>query len=231
MATWEDLRKQARRLESEIDSMLVSLSKISTNNPMMYGDDESQLLLSDDRFDTATSEIEELLTKLNVVNDKMGEWNTNSGHSNVSQNMHTVQRHRDILQDYTKEFQKIQSNVRARREREDLLHSVRQDIDGYKNSGTKNRRMDLYVKEHDHIRNSDRLVSDQISIAMETREHLVSQRHHFKRLQSRLHDLSSRFPALNTLVQKINMRKKRDSLIVAGVVVVCTFVILFYTFH
>lgn len=49
--------------------------------------------------------------------------------STVSQIMHTVQRHRDILQDYTKEFRKIQSNVRARREREDLLHSVRQDIE------------------------------------------------------------------------------------------------------
>jgi len=59
-----DLRKQARRLETEIDSMLVSLSKMSTNNPMMYSDDESQLLLSDDRFETATSEIEELLSKV-----------------------------------------------------------------------------------------------------------------------------------------------------------------------
>lgn len=46
--------------------MLVSLSKISTNNPMMYGDDESQLLLSDDRFETATSEIEELLSKVKL---------------------------------------------------------------------------------------------------------------------------------------------------------------------
>lgn len=62
------MKKQARRLETEIDSMLVSLSKISTNNPMMYGDDESQLLLSDDRFDTATSEIEELLSKVKFPN-------------------------------------------------------------------------------------------------------------------------------------------------------------------
>jgi len=59
-----DLRKQARRLETEIDSMLVSLSKISTNNSMMYSDDDTQLLLSDDRFETATSEIEELLSKV-----------------------------------------------------------------------------------------------------------------------------------------------------------------------
>lgn len=61
----------------------------------------------------------------------MGEWHSNGEHNfeTVSQNIHTVQRHKDILQDYTKEFQKIQSNVRARREREDLLHSVRQDIE------------------------------------------------------------------------------------------------------
>jgi len=64
------LRKQARRLETEIDSMLVSLSKISTNNPMMYSDDESQLLLSDDRFETATSEIEELLSKVKLPSNK-----------------------------------------------------------------------------------------------------------------------------------------------------------------
>jgi Golgi SNAP receptor complex protein 1 len=59
----------------------------------------------------------------------MGEWSSSGEPSTNSQNMHTVQRHRDILQDYTKEFRKIQSNVRARREREDLLHSVRQDIE------------------------------------------------------------------------------------------------------
>lgn len=59
----------------------------------------------------------------------MGEWSSSGEQSTVSQYMHTVQRHRDILQDYTKEFRKIQSNVRARREREDLLHSVRQDIE------------------------------------------------------------------------------------------------------
>jgi len=59
----------------------------------------------------------------------MNEWISSGEQSTISQNMHTMQRHRDILQDYTKEFRKIQSNVRARREREDLLHSVRQDIE------------------------------------------------------------------------------------------------------
>lgn len=75
------------------------------------------------------------------------------------------------------------------------------------------------------------MVSDQISIAMETREHLVSQRHHFKRIQTRIHDLSSRFPLINNLMQKINFRRRRDSIIVGVVAAVCLFFILMYIFH
>lgn len=37
---------------------------------MMYNDDESQLLLSNDRFETATSEIEELLSKVKLLLNK-----------------------------------------------------------------------------------------------------------------------------------------------------------------
>lgn len=42
--------------------------------------------------------------------------------------LHTLQRHRDILQDYTHEFQKTRANITALREREDLLGSVRREI-------------------------------------------------------------------------------------------------------
>lgn len=191
---------------------------------------------------------------------------------------HVLQRHHDILQDYTQEFRKTSANLKARKEREDLLHSVRKDIEyvffkfndyllscsiliqsnlcsSYKNTSGLNRRMDLYMRENEHIRkyvseiliyfelkflpiywrfsyySSDRLVSDQINIAMETREHLISQRHHFKRIQTRIHDLSSRFPMINNLMQKIHFRKKRDSVIVGLVAAVCVFFILLYTFH
>ena len=42
---------------------------------------------------------------------------------------HTLQRHRDILQDYNTEFQKTKSHIQSKREREDLLGSVRKDIE------------------------------------------------------------------------------------------------------
>lgn len=75
------------------------------------------------------------------------------------------------------------------------------------------------------------MVNDQISIAMETREHLTNQRQTFKRLQTRFNDLSNRYPVINSLIQRINLRKKRDSIILGLVVSGCTVLMLFYMFH
>lgn len=40
---------------------------------------------------------------------------------------HTLQRHHDILRDYTSEFQKTKSHLQSKKEREDLLGGVRRD--------------------------------------------------------------------------------------------------------
>ena len=41
--------------------------------------------------------------------------------------MHMLQRHRDILQDYSQEYQKTKINILAVKEREDLLGAVFRD--------------------------------------------------------------------------------------------------------
>jgi len=78
---------------------------------------------------------------------------------------------------------------------------------------------------------SDRLINDQISIAMETRDHLMTQRQAFKRIRTRFNDISNRFPAVNSLLQRINLRKRRDSVILGLVIGICTFLMLLYAFH
>uniref|UniRef100_A0A8C5AZH8 Golgi SNAP receptor complex member 1 n=1 Tax=Gadus morhua TaxID=8049 RepID=A0A8C5AZH8_GADMO len=170
---WEDLRKHARQLENELDLKLVSFSKLctsyTTSRDGRRGDssDTTPLLnnSSQDRmFDTMSVEIEQLLAKLTGVNDKMAEYTSTPGASSLNAAlMHTLQRHRDILQDYTHEFHKTKGNFLAIREREDLLGSVRKDIETYKSgSGVNNRRTELFLKEHEHLRNSDRLMDDTI---------------------------------------------------------------------
>ncbi|KAM9454032.1 Golgi SNAP receptor complex member 1 isoform 2-T2 [Salvelinus alpinus] len=238
-----DLRKQARQLENELDLKLVSLSKLctsySSSRDGRRGDSNSDTapLLNnstqDRMFETMSVEIEQLLAKLTGVNDKMAEYTSTPGVTSLNAAlMHTLQRHRDILQDYTHEFHKTKANFLAIREREDLLGSVRKDIETYKSgSGVNNRRTELFLKEHEHLRNSDRLMDDTISIAMATKENMTSQRGLLKSIQSRVNTLANRFPAINNLVQRINLRKRRDSLILGGVIGVCTILLLLYAFH
>lgn len=62
------------------------------------------------------------LEQLTKVNDKMSDYmqtlNMNSQNGTL---LHMLQRHRDILQDYSHEFQKTKVNVLAVKEREELL--------------------------------------------------------------------------------------------------------------
>ncbi|KAL4647163.1 Golgi SNAP receptor complex member 1 [Arapaima gigas] len=229
---WEDLRKQARQLENELDLKLVSFSKLCTSYSSLRdgrrGDssDTTPLLnnsTQDRMFETMAVEIEQLLAKLTGLNDKMAEYSSAPGVTSLNAAlMHTLQRHRDILQDYTHEFHKTKANFLAIREREDLLGSVRKDIETYKSgTGVNNRRTELFLKEHDHLRN----------IAMSTKENLTSQRGMLKSIQGRVNTLANRFPAINSLIQRINLRKRRDSLILGGVIGVCTILLLLYAFH
>lgn len=224
--TWEDLRKQARQLENDIDAKLVSFSKLGFNpRSSQSSADELPLLDEEHIFENMTSEIEALLSKLSIINEGM------SGiQANGAAMLHTMQRHKEILKDYKLEFVKIQNNFTSRKDRKDLLGSVRKDINNYRSGNNLNRR-DMYLKENQHIHNSDHLINDQISIAIETRDHLVSQRQVFKRIQTRFNDLSNRFPAVNNLIQKISIRKRRDSLILGLLVALCTFLMLLYSFR
>ncbi|TRZ24333.1 hypothetical protein HGM15179_002781 [Zosterops borbonicus] len=214
-----NLRKQARQLENELDLKLVSFSKLCTSysgardgRRDRYSSDTTPLLngSSQDRmFETMAVEIEQLLGKLTGINDKMAEYTNSAGVPSLNAAlMHTLQRHRDILQDYTHEFHKTKANFLAIRERENLLGSVRKDIESYKSgSGVNNRRTELFLKEHEHLRNSDRLIEETIR------------------------PLPDRFPAVNSLIQRINLRKRRDSLILGGVIGICTILLLLYAFH
>uniref|UniRef100_A0A8C9TJ12 Golgi SNAP receptor complex member 1 n=1 Tax=Scleropages formosus TaxID=113540 RepID=A0A8C9TJ12_SCLFO len=223
---------QARQLENELDLKLVSFSKLctsySSSRDGRRGDssDTTPLLnnsTQDRMFETMAVEIEQLLAKLTGLNDKMAEYSSAPGVTSLNAAlMHTLQRHRDILQDYTHEFHKTKANFLAIREREDLLGSVRKDIETYKSgTGVNNRRTELFLKEHEHLRN----------IAMATKENMTSQRGMLKSIQGRVNTLANRFPAINSLIQRINLRKRRDSLILGGVIGICTILLLLYAFH
>lgn len=64
------------------------------------------------------------LMQLFSINERMSELQPNGAAM-----LHTMQRHKEILKDYKLEFNKIRNNFTARKDREDLLGSVRKEIE------------------------------------------------------------------------------------------------------
>uniref|UniRef100_A0A1A9W9I3 Golgi SNAP receptor complex member 1 n=1 Tax=Glossina brevipalpis TaxID=37001 RepID=A0A1A9W9I3_9MUSC len=218
------LRKQARHLENEIDVKLVAFGKIGANSNSTIGHSsnaDTSPLLGESIFDSLSEEITQKLDKLASINEAMAE----SPATNTAA-MHNLQRHREILLSYRQEFNNICANHTTRMEREELFRGG----ENVSKIAGLNRR-DMYMKETSHLNSSNALINDQINIAIETRENLLSQRHAFKRLQTRFNDISNRFPLISSLIQRINIKKKRDALIVGAVIGVCVVFLLLYAFN
>jgi Golgi SNAP receptor complex protein 1 len=140
--SWDDLRKKSRNLENEVDLKLVSLSKICSGN--VTGGESSPLISSEFTYDTISEEINDMLAKLSELNDKMTQIKATGNAM-----MHTQSRHRDILNAYRTEFNKITQNHNIKLEREELLRGSGLLTS---NSSTNSlSRRDMYLKESQHI--------------------------------------------------------------------------------
>lgn len=69
--------------------------------------------------------------------------------------LHTLQRHRDILNELTHEYRKTNSLYETRKEREELLHGGSNNASFGRQGGTNvdgvNNRRDLFLKENQHL--------------------------------------------------------------------------------
>ncbi|KAH8242720.1 hypothetical protein KR032_001370, partial [Drosophila birchii] len=232
------LRKSARSLENEIDLKLVAFSKIGAGSGGggssggsgglggSSGAVDTSPLLGEHVFDSLSEEIEQMLDKLSSINESMSDLPASGAAA-----MHTLQRHREILQGYRQEFNKICANHTMRIEREELLRGSGLATSSGSPSISGLSRREMYLKESGHLNSASHLVNDQINIAIETRDHLHAQRQAFKRLQTRFNDISNRFPLISSLIQRINIKKRRDSLILGAVIGFCVILLLLYAFN
>lgn len=218
---WDDLRKQARSYENELDTKLVAFSKLGNSFAHDLDRDSAPLLTGDNIFDSMSVEIEHVLSNLTSVNDEMSDCLSSA--STTASMRHICQRHRDILQDYTQEYCKTKSNIQAFKEREQLLGGVNQ-VASYKN-GLNNRKQDYFLKENENIMGADGVTNDAISIAIATKENLYAQRSSLSGITNKINSISNKFPMIGSLINKINIRSRRDSLIMAGVVTGCLIVL------
>ncbi|KAG5042125.1 hypothetical protein AAZX31_03G026700 [Glycine max] len=225
---WEELRKEARKIEGDLDVKLSSYAKLGarfTQGGSGYVDSGSPPIGSSRSWKSMEMEIQSLLEKLLDINDSMSRCAASAGPAtSVTQKL---ARHRDILHEFTQEFRRIKGNINSMREHAELLSSVRDDITDFKTSGSMSPRMQL-LRERASIHGNISHIDDVISQAQATRAVLGSQRTLFTDVQGKVKVLGDKFPMIRSLLGSIRRRRSRDTLILSAVIAACTLFLIIY---
>ncbi|KAL3616527.1 Golgi SNAP receptor complex member 1-2 [Castilleja foliolosa] len=223
---WEELRKEARKIEGDLDFKLSSYAKLGARfNQGGNVDAGSPTLGSSRSWKSIEMEIQSLLEKLLDINDSMSRCAASAAStSSVSQKL---ARHRDILHEFTQEFKRTQGNINSMWEHAELISSVRDDITDYKASGSVNPSTQL-LRERAAIHGSISHIDDVISQAQATRSVLGSQRALFGDVQGKVKQLGEKFPVIRGLIGSIKRKRSKDTLILSAVIAACTLFLIIY---
>ncbi|KAI3731972.1 hypothetical protein L1987_63166 [Smallanthus sonchifolius] len=221
---WEELRKEARKIEGDLDVKLSSYAKLGARVTQGgFGDADTSNMGSNRSWKSMEMEIQSLLEKLLDVNDSMSRCAASAASTtSVTQKL---ARHRDILHEFSQEFRRIKGNITSMTEHAELLSSVRDDISDYKASGSP--RMQI-LRERAAIHGSIAHMDDVITQAQTTRAALGSQRAMFGDVQGKVKQLSDKFPIVRGLIGSIRRKKSRDTLILSAVIAACTLFLILY---
>lgn len=239
LTDWEDLRKQARQLENEVDAKLISFSKLCSNYLARdqttihhYGLLDSSTTPSSSSFDTMSIEIEKLLERLSDINKRMSDAIPTIIGSNTAAT-HTLQRHYEICQDYRREFERTKSNIRNFKTREDqLMNNNNHPTDSDINAPSLNsRRQDYYLREMGYLNNSNKLIDRNLELASLIKKDLTDQRRLFMKITHKIKTMTNRFPLMNNILQRIKIKKRKDSLVLGFVIALCLIFLIIYMFR
>ncbi|KAL7233561.1 hypothetical protein ACSBR1_017224 [Camellia fascicularis] len=223
---WEELRKEARKIEGDLDVKLSSYAKLGARFTQGgYAEGGSPTFGSSRSWKSTEMEIQSLLEKLLDINDAMSRCAVSAAPTtSVTQKL---ARHRDIFHEFTQEFRRIKGNINSMREHAELLSSVRDDISEYKASGSMSPRVQI-LRERAAIHGSISHIDDVIGQAQSTRAALGSQRAFFSDVQGKVKLLSDKFPIIRGLLGSIRRKKSRDTLILSAVIAACTLFLIIY---
>jgi Golgi SNAP receptor complex protein 1 len=91
-------------------------------------------------------------------------------------------------------------------------------------------RFDILAAEHESIRNSSDLVDSAIDLGIATNERLITQGQMLAHSTSNMQQIIGKMPILGGLAAKVNVKRRRDRLILGTVIGVLAFILFWYMF-
>ncbi|KDN53279.1 V-snare-domain-containing protein [Tilletiaria anomala UBC 951] len=249
---WDTARRQTRLLESSLDAKLTLYSRVPNEIASLsagggHGDGSSSSIYGayggnkrdftsvsmdgangDSRIDPQLqeAEIENLLVELTASVDSLTTLLDDPSVPPSTVQMHAVQRHREVLLDFQRDYRRLKTNVQHAVDRRDLLGNVQHDIDSYKARYTSD--TDALLTERSRLDNSHSIIDSTLDQAYATRQDIAAQRDLIGSIASRMTRTAQSLPGINGVITMINRRRRRDSIIMGLTIGICTVLILMY---
>ena len=217
---------QARKLEGEIDAKLGAFAKAASG----AGAGVRDALLAGDSLDAQAAALETLLQRLADVNAAMR--GAATGGESAAARTHTLTRHGEVLAEFEGEFARAKAATAHARERDDLLGRRRVGAAGGASGdgepfGASSAGSQL-IRERATVMGATSRVDDVIGQAQATARELVSQRGILGAAGGALREFGARFGTINNLLVAIKRKRSKDTIVLSGVVAVCTAFTLIY---
>eukprot|EP01095_Lingulamoeba_sp_RSL-Kostka_P000934 TRINITY_DN1123_c0_g2_i1.p1 TRINITY_DN1123_c0_g2~~TRINITY_DN1123_c0_g2_i1.p1 ORF type:complete len:242 (-),score=37.27 TRINITY_DN1123_c0_g2_i1:63-788(-) len=222
-STWIQLNTEVRKLENEIELQLENYSKFSESYMQSsyliennYNDGYSNN--DEDISNSLAIEINESLMNLSRIIKEMSKILSEGTHNHsLSENNSLIlqlQNHRQKLQDYTTDFRQQKKKITNARNHADLLITVRNDINSFKEDG--NNKSDILLRERSSLNSAGRSGESFIEAGEEVRSNLIKQNKVLNQsISSKFRDISGTFGSVDSIMNAIKRKKNRDCIILS----------------
>jgi len=206
------------RLETKVQKYSSLAQKINADflcdeeNPLIESKEEQELAID---IDQELSEMAECIDQMRTCNS------SSAGHHHEG----LIKRYHEIHFDYSTEFKNTSSTVNRKRESMELFQTSKSLHGDDKDSS-----VSKILRERSTIAASMRSINDVISQAFEARSSLMSQRNTLSGTNSGLSGLTANVPSFTRLIDGIQKKKGRESMIVAVIIGLLLCIVIWWIF-
>ncbi|PYH44481.1 putative vesicle transport v-SNARE protein Gos1 [Aspergillus saccharolyticus JOP 1030-1] len=214
---WAQLRQQARSLETQTENLFHTYSQYAalTKPPPTPSEEE---LRTESQLQDILDRRETLITQLTRLLDSEATLTSSA----LKQN--NLARHREILADHRRELARLTAAIAEARDRANLLHNVRNDIDAFRSANQTE--ADYMLEERGRIDESHNMIDGVLSQAYAINENFGLQRETLASINRRIVGAAGAVPGMNALIGKIGNKRRRDAVILGAFIGVCFLVVL-----
>ncbi|KAK4192690.1 Golgi SNAP receptor complex member 1 [Podospora australis] len=218
---WAQLRQQARALETQTETYLHTFSQFSTQAsiPPKPTDEER----------STETKLQELLEKRENVITQLGRLlDSESTLTSSALKQNNLALLRDKLADHRRDLSRLRNSLQEARDRANLLGSVRDDISAYRAANPAAAEAEYMLDERGRLDRSHDVADSVLSQAYAVRDNFTIQRETLASINRRITMAASQVPGINTLINRISAKKRRDGIIMGSFIAFCFLMFWFF---